>query len=40
MPLLVQESFGPRYFGSIMGTVTMFTLIPFGPRPDHSRSDV
>ena len=33
MPLLVQESFGPRYFGSIMGTVTMFTLIPFGLAP-------
>ena len=33
MPLLVQESFGPRYFGSIMGTVTMFTLIPFGVAP-------
>ncbi len=33
MPLLVQESFGSRYFGSIMGTVTMFTLIPFGLAP-------
>lgn len=33
MPLLVQESFGNRYFGSIMGTVTMFTLIPFGLAP-------
>ena len=33
MPLLVQESFGPRHFGSIMGTVTMFTLIPFGLAP-------
>ena len=33
MPLLVQESFGARYFGSIMGTVTMFTLIPFGLAP-------
>lgn len=33
MPLLVQESFGPRYFGSIMGTVTMFTLVPFGLAP-------
>ena len=33
MPLLVQESFGPRYFGSIMGTLTMFTLIPFGLAP-------
>ena len=33
MPLLVQESFGSRYFGSIMGTVTMFSLIPFGLAP-------
>ena len=33
MPLLVQESFGSRYFGSIMGTVTTFTLIPFGLAP-------
>ena len=33
MPLLVQESFGARYFGSIMGTVTMFTLVPFGLAP-------
>ncbi len=33
MPLLVQESFGSRYFGSIMGTLTMFTLIPFGLAP-------
>ena len=33
MPLLVQESFGPRYFGSIMGTVTIFTLVPFGLAP-------
>ncbi len=33
MPLLVQESFGTRYFGSIMGTVTMFSLIPFGIAP-------
>ena len=33
MPLLVQESFGPRYFGSIMGTVTTFTLVPFGLAP-------
>ncbi len=33
MPLLVQESFGSRYFGSIMGTVTMFTLVPFGLAP-------
>ena len=33
MPLLVQESFGSRHFGSIMGTVTMFTMIPFGLAP-------
>ncbi|MCY4530536.1 MAG: MFS transporter [Chloroflexi bacterium] len=33
MPLLVQESFGTRNFGSIMGTVTMFSLIPFGIAP-------
>ncbi len=33
MPLLVQESFGTRYFGSVMGAVTMFTVIPFGLGP-------
>lgn len=33
MPLLVQESFGLRHFGSIMGVVTMFTMVPFGLAP-------
>jgi MFS family permease len=33
MPLLVQESFGLRHFGSIMGVVTMFTMFPFGLAP-------
>ena len=40
MPLLVQESFGSRYFGSIMGTVTIFSLIPFGLAPLIAGRDV
>lgn len=33
MPLLVQESFGSRHFGSIMGAVTTFSVLPFGMAP-------
>lgn len=33
IPLLVQESFGLRHIGSIMGVVIMFTMIPFGLAP-------
>lgn len=33
IPLLVQESFGLRHIGSIMGVVIMFAMVPFGLAP-------